>query len=154
MRIGAGPMSAPSAANSFTSPAPVPPSRWPGSISAAPSASPAAAAPTDSPLTPTAAMPMPVAASVPVNTFGTRRVRRSMAAATLAPATTAANTAGSNGLSNVLPERRVNRGAERGDAGHRDDRDQRGEKSVFQKILAVGAKRQAFDGRQHCRHAA
>ena len=68
-----GPTMAPTAAMSFTSPAPVAPSAWPGSIRANPTTIPRAAAASETPLAPVAAIPMPVAAIAAVSRFGMRR---------------------------------------------------------------------------------
>src|SRR5216683_5281545 len=147
-----GPMNAPVAAKSLTSPAPVAPITCPGSISSRPTASPPSEAPSVRPLMPHAAKTTPIVARPIVSGFGTRRVHRSIAAPVPVPATTVAITIGSDGQANVPPEHRVDRVAERGDAHHRHDRDQRGEQSVFDQVLALVSKHQASDRRHHLRH--
>src|SRR5471030_756743 len=145
-------MIAPSAANSFTSPAPVAPKTWPGSISASPSANPANEAPIVMPLRPNTANATPLAASSTVSGFGTRRVHRSIAAPVPAPAVTVVSTRTSEGLTNAPPEDVVNRVAQRADADHREDRDQRREQSVFEQVLAVVPLHETADRREYLCH--
>src|SRR5437762_726381 len=81
IRTRSGPRNVPTAASSFTSPPPVAPHRYPGSISVRPTTAPRTA-----PTMPTrpvlvSAIATPIAAAAPVRPFGTRRVRRSMTAA-------------------------------------------------------------------------
>src|SRR5678815_375694 len=147
-----GPMTAPMAANSFTSPSPVAPNRWPGSIRTSPSASPTSDAAIVRSLRPNTAKATPLAASSRVSGLGTRRVERSMAAAAPQPPATVAITRKSDGLTNVLPEDRVDRVADSRDAGHCGDCDQTGDKSVFEQVLAFVAKGQARDRQPHQCH--
>src|SRR3954470_8236737 len=148
----AGPTNAPAAANSLTSPAPVAPIRCPGSISARPSARPASEAPSDRPPMPHAAETPPTAASPIVSGFGTRRVRRSIAAPMPVPATRVAIAINSEGLANLHPENVVDRVAERFDADHGDDRNQRRQQSVFDQILARLVREQPLHCRDQVRH--
>src|SRR5216684_167785 len=110
---------------------------------------PASDAPTLMPLTPNAASSTPRAASTTVSGLGTRRVHKSMAAPPPAPATTVARTMKSDGLANVLPESQKNRVAEQRDPADRGERDQCGEQSVLQQILAFVPKHQAANRRHH-----
>src|SRR4029077_1217255 len=145
-------MNAPAAAKSLTSPAPVAPITCPGSISRRPTASPPSEAPSVRPLMPHAAKITPIVARPIVSGFGTRRVHKSIAAPVPVPATTMAIAMRSEGLANAAPEHRIDRAAERGDAHHRGDRDQRGEKSVFEEVLSFVLKDQASGRRNHLRH--
>src|SRR5262249_21128684 len=112
---------------------------------------------------PAAAKTRPAAASDSVNAFGTRRVRRSIAAAVPAPATSVANTIRSDGLTNVSPEQVVNRLSDSGDRADCDHCDQRCEQAVLEQVLAVATIDQPperyhytlhdihpFDGEQSC----
>src|SRR5213593_103500 len=148
----AGPMIAPTAANSLTSPAPVPPITCPGSISTSPSTKPNSDAPTVRPLIPDAANATPLAASSTVSGLGTRRVHRSIAAPAPAQAATVAITITSEGSANAAPEQVVACLADRGDARHREDRDQRGEESVFHQVLPLVSKDEASDCHLHQCH--
>src|SRR5580765_4413418 len=150
--MGSGPMNAPAAAKSLTSPAPVAPIMCPGSISTRPSARPASDAPSVMPLMPHTAKMTPTVARPTVSGFGTRRVHMSIAAPVPVPAPTVASTMKSDGLANAAPEHRVERVADHLDAGHHDDRDQRAEQSVFEQILALVPKHQTPDRRHHLRH--
>jgi hypothetical protein len=82
---------------------------------------------------------IPVNATAAVNSFGTRRVRRSIAAATHPAIVTAPTAAGSDacsGPSNVLPQHGVDRVAQ---APHRDrthESDQCDEHRVLEEVLA------------------
>src|SRR6266853_2072573 len=84
---------------------------------------------------------MPSAVIPRVSQFGTRRVCRSSAALVQPLAATAAMTTALCGTGNDtgerLPERRVDRRADRPHRDHRDDRDQRDEQTILDKILAV-----------------
>ena len=117
----AGPMMAPIAAISLTSPAPVAPSRCPGIISAKPTTSPRSEADKLRPLNPAAARVTPTPAIVAVSRLGMRRVRTSMTVAASAPAATATKAALDTG-SNRRPENCLNRVA---DGGHRTDGEER-----------------------------
>src|SRR5436190_1020197 len=141
----AGPMIAPTAANSLTSPAPVPPITCPGSISTRPSTKPNSDAPMVRPLMPDAANATPLAARSTVSGLGTRRVHTSIAAPAPAPAATVAITIMSEGSANAAPEQVVDCLADRGDARHREHRDQRGEEPVFHQVLPLVSKDQASD---------
>src|SRR5438270_598281 len=132
-----GPTTPPSAANSFTSPAPVRPNACPGSMSTRPKTMPSAACASVAPPIPKPPNTMPTAAIASVSAFGTRRVRRSITAAVTAPAATVAMTIRSDGLANALPEDGDDRVAERRDAGDRDHRDERGQQAVLEKILSL-----------------
>src|SRR5260221_326002 len=151
-RMCEGPTSVPIAANNFTSPAPIAPKTKPGSINARPTPRPASAAPTEMPLKPVTASARPTDASRAFRTFGTRRVRTSIAAAVSAPATIVASTMKSNDLANAAPENLVNRVAQRRDAEHGDRRDQRGEQSVFDQVLSLVPQGQASDRRDYLGH--
>src|SRR5688572_5788457 len=87
-----GPRNAPTAANNLTSPPPVAPIRYPGSINRRPTPHPASAAPMPTVPQPAAASSTPDAASGMVNALGMRRVRRSIAAAAHVAAATIART--------------------------------------------------------------
>src|SRR5437867_2762920 len=86
------PITAPTAAKSFTSPAPVAPSTWPGSIIRQPSANPSSDDATVTRLAPVAASVIPAAAVANEIAFGIRRWRTSTTEAVPAPATTAEST--------------------------------------------------------------
>src|SRR6185437_14981181 len=136
--VAAGPSSAPAAAKSLTSPAPVAPNRWPGSISPKPMAMPAIEPAIDNRPMPAMANATPAAASDAVSPFGTRRVRTSIAAAAIAPADIVVSTIRSDGIANVSPEHRVNRLAHLADRANGDQGDQRRQQTVFEQVLAVG----------------
>src|SRR5512141_3142414 len=123
------PITAPIAAISLTSPAPVAPIAWPGSISSRPATIPATDAPTEMPLSPDAASAIPRAAIDPVSTFGIRRVRMSTIVAVSAPAASATNAGLKAGGGNRVPEDGGDRGAERGHGAHGHDRDERDQQS-------------------------
>src|SRR4051812_24131494 len=134
----AGPTTAPTAAISFTSPAPVAPSRWPGIISPSPTANPANEAHNGTPLIPVAASATPTPASAAVSSFGIRRVRMSITVATTSAATRAAKAVLEiAGDSNGLPENRVDRVAHDRHRANRHHREQRREKPVLQQVLAL-----------------
>src|SRR5690606_18417220 len=144
--VPAGPSQVPSAASSFTSPAPVPPKRCPGSISRSPSAAPVSAPAVDCSDTPTAAAASPARATVAVITFGMRPVRRSTAAAMPAAARMAtSDTASEAGSSDDLPERAVDRVAECPHGTNRDDGDEANQQRVLEQVLSVLAMRQAHE---------
>src|SRR4051794_27842852 len=136
--VAAGPSSAPAAAKSFTSPAPVAPNRWPGSISPRPMAMPAIEPAIVNRPMPATANATPAAASDAVSTLGTRRVRTSIVAAVMPPAASVVSTIRSDGVANVSPEQRVNRLSKVADCCHGDDGDQRREQAVLEQVLAVG----------------
>src|SRR2546422_856619 len=98
-----GPSRVPTAANSFTSPAPVAPIRWPGSIRSSPRANPANAPATLTPLTWVAAIVTPTAVIPIVSGFGTRRVYKSTTAPAPTLAATVATTMASEIVGNRLP---------------------------------------------------
>src|SRR4051812_40649083 len=147
-----GPMNAPTAANNFTSPAPVAPIKCPGSISARPSARPASDAPSERPPMPNAAKATPVAANPIVSGFGTRRVHKSIAAPTPVPLTTVAIARKSDGLANLGPEDTGNRVAERRDTDNRREGDQRRQQTVFDQILSVVLEKQPCESCHQARH--
>src|SRR5438552_17496443 len=120
-----GPSNVPIAANNFTSPAPVAPITWPGSISRRPIAHPASAPATVTPDTCDAASATPSTAVARVSWLGTRRVRTSIAEAAPALSATAAKATGSEILSNGLPEHVVDRVPDRCHGADRHDRDER-----------------------------
>ena len=64
-------------------------------------------------------------------------------------ATTREHEGGSDGICDHLPEDGVDGLADRRDAGHRDHRDQRGEKSVFEQVLALVIDGDASDALAH-----
>src|SRR5262249_12432860 len=129
------PITAPAAAKSFTSPAPVAPMTCPGSMIASPSARPAHDDSTVTPLAPQTAKRTPLTASVPVRTFGTRLVRRWIKARARAPATSVPSTTRSEGCNNGLPQHVVDRVAHGRDADDRHERDQASEQRVLDQIL-------------------
>src|SRR5207237_5168177 len=143
-----GPRIVPTAANNLTSPAPVAPTRCPGSISRRPTAKPPSAAAIDRSVRWVAARVIPTAVIPSVNQFGTRRTRKSMAAlAPPLPATAAMTTAldgTGNNTGKRLPEHGVDRGPDRHDDGDRDDGDQRDEQAVLDKVLSLIAAEDQF----------
>src|SRR5581483_8456732 len=147
-----GPRKVPSAANSFTSPAPVAPTTWPGSMTKNPTSSPAIACGSVTAPIPNAAAARPARAVAPVSTFGMRRVRRSMAVLDAPPAAMAATVIGSEILSNVQPEHVVDRVAEYRHRAGREDRDERGEQPVLEQVLTVGLSQHPADGGDQLRH--
>src|SRR5215471_1344705 len=130
-----GPSSVPNAAISFTSPAPVAPMTWPGSISTRPSARPAAALDSPTVVGWNAASIRPRTAMPKVITLGTRRSRRSIAAVVLPPTATAPKATASKVLNNGLPQHAVDLVTERGHAGHHHDGDQHSQESVLEQVL-------------------
>ena len=131
-----GPSRLPTAAISFTSPAPVAPSTCPGSMSTRPITHPSTAAPTDTPPKPNAASPRPAPAIVPVRTLGIRRVRRSTTVATSRPAISTASDALA-AAGDDLPEHRVDGVSNRRDGSECDKGNERAEQRVLEKILTV-----------------
>src|SRR5262245_29802311 len=158
--VRAGPSSVPSAASSFTSPAPVAPMKCPGSISSRPTAKPATASAGVRRVTWIAASARPITATLSVTTFGTRRDRRSTATAVPPPAAVITIPAGSHAvftavskvLDNGLPQHGVDGRAHRGNGRHHHDRDQRREKSVLDQVLAIVPACEPEDGRHHAFH--
>src|SRR5438093_6513200 len=147
-----GPSSVPSAAKSLTSPAPVAPITWPGSISRRPTAKPPSAPETPTPVMRVAASATPSAPMPSVSRFGTRRVCRSTMALEAPPASTAQTLESSDILRNRLPEHVVDR---RPDGSHRaqgDQRDQRHEQSVFDQVLAIVLPQQAAGSNEDAVH--
>src|SRR5919201_4446861 len=148
-----GPSKVPRAANSFTSPAPVAPTKCPGSISTNPTANPASAPATETPVTCNAANARPSAVIASVSWFGTRRVFKSTSAPTPPLVATTATKMASDALSNGLPEPRVNRVADRPDRRERHDRDERRQQPVFDQVLAlVAAPNQSHNEETHPVH--
>src|SRR2546422_7491221 len=147
-----GPSRVPMAANSFTSPAPVAPTKWPGSISAKPSANPASAAGTLTLVRCVAASARPRAAIPSVNGFGTRRLLRSMSALNPPLPATTPTTITSESLSNGRPEHRHDRLSERGQSHHYHHGDQDAQKPVLDQVLAIVATNEAADGGEHVLH--
>src|SRR6478736_1134346 len=143
--VAAGPSSAPAAAKSLTSPAPVAPNRCPGSINPKPMAMPAIEPAIVNRPMPATANATPAAASDAVSAFGTRRVRTSIAAAANPPPASVVSTIRSDGVANVSPEQRVNRLSKVADAEYRDHGNQRREQAVLEQVLAVGPARQPPD---------
>src|SRR5258708_103880 len=101
---------------------------------------------------PDAANPTPLSARHAVSGLGTRRVRRSIAAAAATPAVSVPITTRSDGLTNASPENRKNRLPERRDAGDRDHRNQTRQQAVLEQVLAVRVARQALDCVLHPLH--
>src|SRR5688572_10880565 len=125
--VSDGPSRAPAAASSFTSPAPVLPKTWPGSMNASPSRHPRIEAPS-----PAAAMPMPAAVIEAVSRFGIRRVRRSMNAAAPIPRATMASTSASElSFGNDFPEGCLDDVAQDFHGAERRDHYQRDQQGVF-----------------------
>src|SRR5712691_5237374 len=148
-----GPSSVPIAANSFTSPAPVAPTKWPGSISAKPSANPASAAATLTLVRWAAASARPRPAIPSVNRFGTRRLLRSMTALNPPLPATTPTTTTSEILSNGRPEHRHDRLSDRGHSDHHHHGDQHGQEPILDQVLAIVATNEAADGGEHVPHA-
>src|SRR5688500_18096614 len=136
LNTSAGPMMAPIAPISLTSPAPVAPSRWPGSINAIPMSNPMTEPQTERPLIPKAANPIPTLAIVAVSTFGIRLVRTSMTVAIRHPAATAAK-ATLDTCGDRRPENCLNGVPHGGHRAERDDRDEGHQQAVLEQVLAV-----------------
>src|SRR5262245_1293519 len=135
--VAPGPSSVPTAASSFTSPPPIAPIRYPGNMSARPTRQPASASQMPTRPSPIAASPRPTRATPAVSTFGTRRIRRSIAAAVIAAAATTINGSALDiGGSNSSPEHGVDGVAHLGDGTNRNEGDQRAEQRVLEQILA------------------
>src|SRR4051812_13553739 len=132
-----GPTTVPSAPISFTSPAPVPPAMWPGSIRPRPSAPPATDASGDVPVTAATASVSPVAAVAAVSAFGIRPVRRSMPAPAIAAAAEAAKERSDIGSRDDLPQGLVDHVADGGHRAEGDQGDERAEHCVLDQILPV-----------------
>src|SRR5580704_7261786 len=152
LRMPAGPSSVPSAANSFTSPAPVAPITWPGSSSSSPHRPPRSADAIPSVVTWNSASARPVSARPPVSTFGTRRTFKSTAAPAPPPAVTSDTTTGSEILSNGLPEHRVDRIADRRHAREDEDGDEHGQQAVLDQVLAFVVAHEISNGGDHTGH--
>src|SRR5436309_11086249 len=148
-----GPSNVPIAANSFTSPAPVAPTKWPGSMSAKPSANPASAAATLTLVRCVAASARPSAEIPNVNWFGTRRLLRSISALSPPLPATALTTITSEILSNGRPEHRHDRLSDRGHSDHHHHSDQHGQKPILDQVLTIVATNEAADGGEHVLHA-
>src|SRR4051794_6484843 len=147
-----GPTIAPTAAMNFTSPAPVAPSAWPGSMSRRPTMNPAKDAPSEIPLTPEAAKPTPIPAMVAVSAFGMRRTLISITVATSAPEDSAAN-ATLEIAGNRRPEHVGNRLAHHRHGADREDRDERHEQPVLEEVLTIlGASEAAPGELSQCHH--
>src|SRR5262249_21158912 len=127
--------SVPMAANSLTSPAPVAPTRCPGSISARPAANPSSASVGDSAPRRAAATTRPKAVIPSVSTFGMRRVYRSTRVLESPLPATALTATGSEILSNVVPEDVGDRLSQRGYRSKSDERDQGREQPVLEQVL-------------------
>src|SRR5947207_644583 len=135
--VSLGPSSAPAAASSLTSPAPVAPKMWPGIMNARPSRQPSSDAPRPTRPKPAAARPMPMAASVAVRMLGMRRVRRSITAAAPMPiATTAVTSASELCISDGIPEHRLDGAAHGVDRTDGSDDDERHEQRVLEQVLS------------------
>src|SRR5262245_11331231 len=135
-----GPTNEPIAAISFTSPAPVAPSACPGSISKSPNTNPSAAAPSEMPLNPDAANPIPAPAIDAVTALGMRRVRISTIEATHTPdasATKAQLETVGKVLRYVVPEERRNGVAHARHRANRHEGNQRDQQGVFEQVLPV-----------------
>src|SRR6188474_25027 len=132
------PTTAPAAANNFTSPAPVEPSTWPGSISRKPRQNPRADELTDTPLAPVAASTTPDAVTPSEMLLGIFRWAASTIAALPSPAQSAISTTVSEvKVANGPPEDVGDLTCERTDGGESKDRDQRREHRVLEQVLAV-----------------
>src|SRR5262245_43168387 len=135
------PMTAPAAAKSFTSPAPVAPMTWPGNMSARPSARPASEDHTETPVMPAAAKATPASARLPVTALGTRLVRRSTRAPQPAPATTVATTIAlectAQTARDCLPQHVIHGTPHTRDPYYRNDRNQSREQRVLDQVLGV-----------------
>src|SRR6187399_921579 len=152
MAMPFGPSSVPSAANSLTSPAPVAPITWPGSISASPTANPKSAWTIDTVPFPVAASIKPAMAMPSVSGFGIRRVYRSTTALDAPLLATALTSRGSEILSNVVPENRIDRVSHGHHRAECDDRNQDYQQPVLQKVLPLVLLDQPSDYRKHLLH--
>src|SRR5262249_37084245 len=94
-----------------------------------------------------AARARPRVAIESVRAFGTRLVRRSKAALTAALPATATSTA-SEVVGNGNPQDHVDDGTDLADRGHRHERDQHDEHSVFDQPLSVVSICELFEGAQ------
>src|SRR6185295_16920008 len=143
--VSVGPSSAPAAASSLTSPAPVAPKMWPGIMNARPSRQPSNAAPRPTRPKPAAASPMPTAASVAVKMLGMRRVRRSITAAAPMPIAMITVTSASEFCSDAIPEYRLDSAAQRIHRADGRDDDERHEQRVLEQVLPRVPLRRAPD---------
>src|SRR5579864_1824126 len=150
--VAPGPSQAPMAAKSLTSPAPVAPITWPGSMTRRPTARPAAARIGVTALQPAHAATKPATVIVAVSALGIRRDRTSVTML-MAPAAAIASTAiGLESCTNAHPEHVVNLGADRSDGAHGKNCDQRGQQSVLEQILAIFFARQPPDDCNYLLH--
>src|ERR1051325_2930976 len=134
--VSLGPSSAPAAASSLTSPAPVAPKMWPGIMNARPSRHPRIEAPRPTRPKPAAARPTPTAASVAVKRLGMRRVRRSITAAAPMPtAMTAVTSASEVCIGDGIPKDGLDGAAQRADGADGGDHDERHEQRVLEQVL-------------------
>src|SRR5262249_38206382 len=126
-----GPRNVPTAAISFTSPAPVAPITWPGSMSSSPVVRPSSACSGVTPPPPNAS-PNPAPAIAPVSQFGMRRVRTSVTTAAASPSESArkGTMVLERGL-NGFPEHVVNRASDSRDGTESHKGDQRAEEGVL-----------------------
>src|SRR5215470_17877764 len=146
--VAPGPSSVPTAASSFTSPPPIAPIRYPGNMSARPTRQPASASKMPTRPSPTAARPRPTSAMLAVSTLGTRRIRRSMAAAVMAATATTRNGSVLDiRRRNGLPEDGVDGVAHMAHRSERNDSDQGSEQRVLEQVLADVGQRQASQSR-------
>src|SRR5687767_7603642 len=145
--VSDGPSRAPAAASSFTSPAPVLPKTWPGSMNASPSRHPRIEAPSPMRPSPAAAMPMPAAVIEAVSRFGIRRVRRSMNAAAPIPRATMASTSASElSFGNDFPEGCLDDVAQHFHGAERRDDYQRDQQGVLEQVLPRVGSAASYDG--------
>src|SRR2546427_2471050 len=157
------PIIAPAAAKSFTSPAPVAPSTWPGSISRQPSANPSSDDATVTPLAPVAASVTPAAAVANEIAFGIRRWMTSTTEAVPAPTITAESTnasplaittASQLHRGDRAPQNVRDRVADHRQQAHHGQRDQGGQNPVFQQVLTIIPSRQPTQARgRHDRYS-
>src|SRR3954469_17890538 len=148
----AGPTIAPTAAMNFTSPAPVAPSAWPGSMSANPRTNPATEAPSEVPLTPAAARPMPRPVMIAVSAFGMRLTLMSITVATSAPEESTPN-ATLEIVGNRRPEHVVDGVAHHRDGTERKYGDESHQQSVLKEVLAfLGATKPSAGELSQCHH--
>src|SRR5712671_2877271 len=152
--IPRGPSSVPTAASSFTSPAPVLPTICPGNISSSPAPKPSMAPSAPTPSMRAAAIVIPIAATPNVSQFGTRRVFRSTIAATVVLPATAVRTMGSDSTRERLPEHRVHDLAHFADRKERGHRDEAGQEPILDEILALCGDGEHADSQQETAHSA